>query len=123
MVIFFIVASRYTREAGVRTLERRLAAVCRSVAVSVAESRPADNLAESGAHSSNKAVQTAEEGGKTSGETEQTSGKGEQTTRHQKSVVVGLATASDQTLPKVIDDEQVIEAILGVSYCKKSDMA
>lgn len=31
--------ARYTREAGVRTLERRIAAVSRAVAVKVAESR------------------------------------------------------------------------------------
>ena len=30
-------AAKYTREAGVRTLERRIAAVCRAVAVKVAE--------------------------------------------------------------------------------------
>ncbi|ELU05883.1 hypothetical protein CAPTEDRAFT_206144 [Capitella teleta] len=33
------IASKYSREAGVRTLERRIAAVCRAVAVRVAESR------------------------------------------------------------------------------------
>ncbi|XP_041376039.1 lon protease homolog 2, peroxisomal-like [Gigantopelta aegis] len=32
-----LIVSKYTREAGVRTLERRLAAVCRAVAVRVAE--------------------------------------------------------------------------------------
>lgn len=35
----FFAASKYSREAGVRTLERRIAAVCRAVAVRVAESR------------------------------------------------------------------------------------
>lgn len=31
--------NKYTREAGVRTLERRIGAVCRAVAVRVAEKR------------------------------------------------------------------------------------
>ncbi|XP_078458045.1 lon protease homolog 2, peroxisomal isoform X2 [Lampetra planeri] len=34
-----LIVSRYTREAGVRSLERKVAAVCRAVAVKVAESR------------------------------------------------------------------------------------
>lgn len=33
----FVSVSRYTREAGVRNLDRRLAAICRAVAVKVAE--------------------------------------------------------------------------------------
>jgi len=38
--------SHYTREAGVRTLERRLGALCRAVAVRVAEMNSKDNAAE-----------------------------------------------------------------------------
>ena len=36
--LFSLKVSKYTREAGVRTFERRIAAVCRAVAVRVAES-------------------------------------------------------------------------------------
>jgi len=35
-----LIVSKYTREAGVRTLERRIAAICRAVAVKVAENSP-----------------------------------------------------------------------------------
>lgn len=34
-----LLVSKYTREAGVRTLERRIAAICRAVAVKVLETR------------------------------------------------------------------------------------
>nr|XP_027219203.1 lon protease homolog 2, peroxisomal-like [Penaeus vannamei] len=37
-----IVIGEYTREAGVRTLERKIGALCRAVAVQVAEARPED---------------------------------------------------------------------------------
>jgi len=46
------VVESYTREAGVRTLERRIGALCRAVAVKVAEH--ADRLDSSTADSSNK---------------------------------------------------------------------
>lgn len=36
--LLFLLVNEYTKEAGVRSLERKLAAVCRSVAVRVAES-------------------------------------------------------------------------------------
>lgn len=45
--------SCYTREAGVRTLERRIAAVCRAVAIKVLESRSNNKMAD-------KAVKEAE---------------------------------------------------------------
>ena len=35
--LFLTSVSKYTREAGVRTLERKIGAVCRTVAVKVAE--------------------------------------------------------------------------------------
>lgn len=41
--------SKYTREAGVRSLERRIGALCRSVAVEVAEGRRGDAKAVLGA--------------------------------------------------------------------------
>ena len=35
--LYLLLVSKYTREAGVRMLERRIGAVCRAVAVKVAE--------------------------------------------------------------------------------------
>ncbi|XP_018582149.1 lon protease homolog 2, peroxisomal isoform X1 [Scleropages formosus] len=54
------IISRYTREAGVRTLERKIGAICRAVAVKVAEGHKATKTPSS---SSSSEVTTAQEGG------------------------------------------------------------
>lgn len=41
-IILYSAVGEYTREAGVRTLERKIGALCRAVAVQVAEARPED---------------------------------------------------------------------------------
>lgn len=42
IMIFNSSVGEYTREAGVRTLERKIGALCRAVAVQVAEAKPED---------------------------------------------------------------------------------
>ena len=89
--------SDYTREAGVRTLERRIAAVCRAVAVRVTEY-----------NTRRKAPPGGEEKGLL--------GEGRDTGE----VVDVVDASSGMSLPPempIVIDEHAIEDILGVSWC------
>ena len=89
--------SDYTREAGVRTLERRIAAVCRAVAVRVTEYNTRKRVPPGGEVGNEK---------KAGGESKDA---GE---------VVDVVDASAMSLPPempIVIDEHALEDILGVS--------
>ncbi len=87
--------SKYTREAGVRTLERRIGAVCRAVAVKVAENvfkqRAEVNQEKTPAASADKKEQ-----------------------RKEKDALVEAAELALPPEMPIIIDEQAVEDILGV---------
>ncbi len=93
--------SKYTREAGVRTLERRIGAVCRAVAVKVAEhtlksSKMSDQLVKA-SEANNKDGETA---------------------AAEKAETVDVTNIATIPIPPelpIIIDEQAVEDILGVT--------
>lgn len=97
MIFVHVPVSKYTREAGVRTLERRIGAVCRAVAVKVAE------------HSLKKGVNLSAKAdlAKTKDDNRKHKMKDKET----------LVDAVEMVLPPempIIIDEQAVEDILGV---------
>ena len=94
--LIYLSVAKYTREAGVRTLERRIGAICRAVAVTVAEN-----------HSQSK-------GGKTKFKKKTEEGEEE----GKEGVVEAARLALPPDLPIVID-EAAVEDILGVSVIVK----
>ena len=96
-IFVHVPVSKYTREAGVRTLERRIGAVCRAVAVKVAE------------HSLKKGVNLSAKAdlAKTKDDNR----------RHKMKDKETLVDAVEMVLPPempIIIDEQAVEDILGV---------
>ena len=105
MLKYIITVSDYTREAGVRTLERRIAAVCRAVAVRVTEYNARKRSPPGGEMGSEKKTATL--------------GDNKDTVE-----VVDVVDASAMSLPPempIVIDEHAIEDILGVSCCHTID--
>ena len=91
--------SDYTREAGVRTLERRIAAVCRAVAVRVTEYNARRKAPPSGEETKTGSLGDGRDAGE---------------------VVDVVGASSAMSLPPempIVIDEHAIEDILGVSWC------
>ena len=95
------VVESYTREAGVRTLERRIGALCRAVAVKVAEHLRKLDPAAAGTMPDNKEVCT----------------KDQQQEQEASEAVDALNIASATIPPKlpILIDVAAVEDILGVS--------
>ena len=96
MMSFFALytASSYTREAGVRNLERKIGAICRAVAVRVAER----SLSSGGSQSRGKTEEEVE-------------ARGEEKEEGAESAT---AMAHPPEMP-ILVDEEAVENILGVS--------
>jgi len=98
----------YTREAGVRTLERRIGAVCRAVAVKIAEHLRKLNANEPSAS--------------TSAADEEVSMK-DRKQQLEMSETVDILNVSNMTIPPklpIVIDMAAIEDILGVRICCSS---
>ena len=98
----------YTREAGVRTLERRIGAVCRAVAVKIAEHLRKLNANEPSAS--------------TSAADEEVSMK-DRKQQLEMSETVDIVNVSNMTIPPklpIVIDMAAIEDILGVRICCSS---
>ena len=96
-IFVHVPVSKYTREAGVRTLERRIGAVCRAVAVKVAEHslKKGENL------SAKADLAKTKDGNR----------------KHKMKDKETLVDAVEMVLPPempIIIDEQAVEDILGV---------
>jgi len=98
----------YTREAGVRTLERRIGAVCRAVAVKIAEHL--------------RKLNTNEPSANTSAADEEVSMK-DRKQQLEMSETVDILNVSNMTIPPklpIVIDMAAIEDILGVRICCSS---
>ena len=97
MFFGYVPVSKYTREAGVRTLERRIGAVCRAVAVKVAE------------HSLKKGVNLSNKADVAKTKTD----NHKQRMKDKETLVDAVQMVLPPEMPIIID-EQAVEDILGV---------
>ena len=103
MTFFLSSVSKYTREAGVRSLERKIGAICRAVAVKVAE-----NVL---SHSNMKGQDTKIQNGNDAKD----KNKSELTDLAETIDVTNVSTVQIPPRFPIVIDEQAVEDILGVS--------